>query len=188
MEMKPATSLLRSESGASAIEFALISPVLLLFILGIIEVSLMMLTQNIMESATFTASRLGKTGFVESGMTREQTIIQALNDSASGLLDTSLVTITSLAYNQFGDVGKPEPFVDANGNGVRDSGENYTDINANGSYDNDMGAVSSGDAGEVVVYTVTYPWHITTPMISAVIGHNGIFDLTARTVVKNEPF
>jgi hypothetical protein len=186
--MKNHTPLLRSQEGASAIEFALISPVLLLFTIGIIEVSLMMLTQNIMESATFTASRLGKTGYVEAGETREETIINALNDSASGLIDTSLVTIESLSYSEFGDVGEPEPFVDANGNGTRDDGENFTDVNGNGIYDTDMGALSAGEGGEVVVYTVSYPWHITTPIMSAVMGEAGIFNLTARSVVKNEPF
>lgn len=181
-------SLLYAQDGASAVEFALISPVLILFVIGIIEISLMMLTQNIMESATFSASRLGKTGYVESGMTREQTIIQELNDRASGLLDTGLVTISSLVYDDFGDVGQPEPFVDANHNGVRDIGENYTDENGNGQYDSDIGASGTGAAGEVVVYTVTYPWHIATPIMSAILGTNGTFNLTARTVVKNEPF
>ena len=46
--MKHAFSrLLRQQDGASAVEFALISPVLVLFTFGIIEVSLMMLTQTL---------------------------------------------------------------------------------------------------------------------------------------------
>jgi len=188
MKNRHATSLLRSTEGASLVEFALISPVLLLMTLGIIEISLMMLTQNIMESATFTASRLGKTGYTEGGMTREQTIIQALHDSAEGLLDTTKVNIESESYNEFGDVGNPEPFVDANSNGVHESGENFTDVNGNGVYDTDMGAAGEGNSGQVVVYTVTYPWHVVTPILKSIMGDDGVFSLTARTVVKNEPF
>jgi Flp pilus assembly protein TadG len=181
-------TIINDTEGATAVEFALVAPVVLLFTIGIIEVSLMMLSQNIMESATFVASRLGKTGYTEGGATREETIMQAVEDSASGLLDTSRITITSLSYDQFGDVGRPEPFVDANANGQRDDGENFTDVNGNGAYDNDMGSGDAGESGDVVVYTVSYPWHINTPIMSAVIGTNGIFSLTARTVVKNEPF
>lgn len=188
MKLRLQHPLLKSQSGATAIEFAMVAPVMLLFSIGIIEVSLMMLSQNIMESATFTASRLGKTGYVESGKSREQTIIEALQDSASGLLDISKVTITHLSYDQFGDVGRPEPFVDANSNGARDDGENYTDVNGNGMYDADMGASGAGEAGDVVVYTVNYPWAITTPIMSHLIGTQGVFNLTARAVVKNEPF
>lgn len=181
-------SIYKAQDGATAAEFALVAPVMLLMTIGIIEVSLMMLTQNIMESATFTAARLGKTGYTEAGMTREETIIQALHDAADGLLDTSQVHIETESYNEFGQVGSPEPFVDANANGVHDDGENYTDVNGNGVYDTDMGADNEGNAGQVVVYIVTYPWHVTTPFLNTIMGDNGVFTLTARTVVKNEPF
>ncbi len=184
----PRNSMMASQEGSAAVEFALISPVLLLFTIGIIELSLMMLTQNMMESATFTASRLGKTGYTEAGITREDTIIDALQDVAGTVMDTSLVTIESTTYNEFGDVGQPEPFVDANSNGEHDDGENFTDVNGNGIYDTDMGTTGLGGAGQVVVYTVSYPWHITTPLMSAIFGEDGVFVLTARTVVRNEPF
>lgn len=181
-------TILQCQQGTTATEFALVAPVLLLMTIGVIEISLMMLSQNILESATFTASRLGKTGYVEDGMSREETIMQVLEDSASGLLDLNRVTITSQAYNEFGDVGSPEPFTDANGNGVRDVGENYTDVNENGQYDTDMGVAGAGGAGEVVVYVVTYAWHVTTPIMDHIVGNEGVFNLTARSVVKNEPF
>ena len=181
-------NLLRREDGASAVEFALIAPVLLLFTIGIVEVSMMMLTQNVMESATFSASRLGKTGYAKDNMSREQTIREELETMGSGLLEPDLLFIDKLSYNEFGDAGSPEPFVDANGNGTRDAGENYTDVNENGQYDEDMGSAGAGSGGEVVVYKVTYKWHITTPLMSALIGENGVFNLVARAVVKNEPF
>ena len=188
MIKNPRMSLFRSQDGAAAVEFALIAPVLLLFTVGIIEMSFMMLTQNIMESATFSASRLGKTGFTESGMSREETIRNALEEMAGTVMDVNQVSIDSKTYSEFGDVGQPEPFVDADGNGTRDSGENFTDINGNGTYDTDMGTSGLGGAGEVVVYTVSYPWHLTTPLLGSIFGDNGIVNLTARTVVKNEPF
>lgn len=188
MKLGNSHKIFAAKDGSAAIEFALIAPVMLLFAIGTVEMSLMMMAQNIMESATFSASRIGKTGYVATGKTREDTIMDELASKSAGLIDTRKITIQTLAYDTFSDVGKPEPFVDANNNGVRDNGENFTDVNGNGVYDSDMGASSSGNAGQVVVYEVTYPWKIATPIMSSFIGTNGIFTLTAHAVVKNEPF
>lgn len=178
----------RAETGATIVEFALIAPVLMLIILGIVEVSLAMLAQNMMEGATFSASRMGKTGYVAAGQTREATIRNVLAKRAGILLNMNKVAITSKVYQQFSQVGQPEPFIDANGNGVWDPGENYTDVNGNGQYDKDMGVAGLGNSAQVVVYTVTYPWAIAPPMIAKLIGSAGVLNLTARTVVQNEPY
>jgi hypothetical protein len=67
-------------------------------------------------------------------------------------------------------------------------GETYTDVNGNGNWDPDEGSSGSGNAGDVVVYTVSYPWTITTPIMSSLIGANGTYAITAHAVVKNEPY
>ncbi len=66
------TRLWRREEGISSLDFALVAPVLMLFMTGIIEVALAMFAQHVMEGATFSASRLGKTGGSDAGQTREQ--------------------------------------------------------------------------------------------------------------------
>jgi hypothetical protein len=63
---------------------------------------------------------------------------------------------------------------------------NFIDINGNGSWDADMGQAGLGNPGDVVVYTVSYPWPIVTPIISAIIGST--YTITTRTVVRNEPY
>jgi len=184
---------IREQRGAAAVEFAILLPVLAFMTLGAIELGLAMLAQHIMESATFSASRLGKTGYAANGqfedlVARQAAMRAAINKRAGTLLDVQKVTITTKSYSQFSQIGQPEPFMDANGNGKRDNGENFTDINGNGVYDTDMGASGLGGAKEVVVYTVTYPWTITTPFIGKVLGDDGTLNLTARAVVLNEPF
>lgn len=182
-------NLARDCSGATMLEFALVAPFAIIMIMAVIELSLMMLAQNVMESATFVASREGKTGYVNNGMTREQTILSVLNARAGSLLDTSQISISTTTYNNFTNVGQSEPFVDANENGERDDGENFTDINGNGEYDSDQGVEGAGAAGEVVVYLVQYPWHIFTPVIGQLLGAtNNTINLTARAIIKNEPF
>lgn len=185
---KKKISLWKKNDGVAAVEFALVAPILVIMIMGIIETSLVMFVQNVLENATFMASRLGKTGYTDEGSSREATILAMLEDRAGAVLDTGLVHITTQSYARFDDVGDPEPFIDANSNGVRDTGENYTDVNGNGQYDTDMGSEGVGNAGEIVVYTVSYPWDITTPMIQKFIGEDGVIELSARAVVQNEPF
>lgn len=178
----------RDNAGVTAVEFAFVAPVMLVMCSAIVEFSLMMFAQHIMEGVAYTASRQGKTGFIESGQTREDTIRATIHERARLLFDTDQVHITTVSYNEFDQIGQPEPFIDANGNGVRDAGENYTDSNGNGQYDSDMGASGLGNTGQVVVYTITYPWQIFTPGLRQFVGDNGRYTLTSRTVVKNEPY
>ncbi len=179
-------NLLRSNDGITAIEFALISPVLLLFVLGTLEFSMIMFASAVMESATNNSARLGKTGYAPSGTTRQQLIIDSINNRTAGLLDSTKITITTKVYSSFTNVSDPEAYTDSNANGVYNLGEPYSDSNGNGQWDSDMGSAGLGSASDIVLYTVSYPWKIMTPVISNIIG--ATYTITVRTVVKNEPF
>lgn len=178
---------LRDESGIAALEFAMITPVLLLMLMGIIEFSMIMFTTAVMESATNITSRLGKTGYVAEGSTREQQILDSVAHRTAGLLDPEKITIDSKIYSDFSKIGQPEPCLDPTSSPCPGtSGVNFVDINGNGMWDADMGKAGLGEAGDVVVYTVSYPWPIMTPFIGSIIGNP--FTLTVRTVVRNEPY
>lgn len=178
-----------SQEGVTAIEFAIVAPVLCLLVFGIIEFSLIMLVGNIMESATVISSRLGKTGYTDVGVTREDTILNSVKSHAGVLIDPSLLTVTSKFYKTFNTINDPEPYVDKNGNSTYDSGEPFTDVNGNGKWDADMGTAGYGGPEDVVVYSVSYPWPISTPIIRDLIGDgHGNFVITSHAVVKNEPY
>lgn len=178
--------LFTNRDGITSIEFALIVPVFVMMMMGVIEFSLIMFASATMESATGNTARLGKTGFTEEGQGREQTIYNNVVARTQGLFDPNRITITTTTYASLDDIGQEEPYTDTNHNGAYDGGESYDDINGNGQWDEDMGAQGVGDANDIVVYTVHYPWPIMTPVISAILGST--VDITARTVVKNEPF
>ncbi len=177
----------QDQSGIAIIEFAMIAPVFLLMVMGIIEFSTIMFTTVVMESATNVTSRLGKTGYVAAGTTRDQQIIDNIKTRTAGLLDPTKITITSKAYTDFSKVGQPEPCLNPNHSPCPGApGVNFTDINGNGVWDADMGRAGLGNAGDVVVYTVSYPWPIMTPIVAGIIGRT--FTITVRTVVRNEPY
>jgi len=177
----------KNEEGITSIEFALIAPVFLLMVMGIIEFSMIMFTSVVMESATNTTARLGKTGYIPAGSTRQQEIINNVDAKTAGLLDPAKITISTEVYSNFNNVGQPEPCISpATPPCPGTPGVNFVDINGNGKWDSDMGAAGLGNPGDVVVYTVSYPWSIVTPIVSAIIGST--FMITARTVVRNEPY
>jgi len=178
----------QAQDGVTAIEFAVIAPVMLLLVFGIIEFGIIMMVYNVMEGATAVSSRLGKTGYVASGLTRQQTIVNAITARAGALLDPNKITVTSKFYKQYDQINDPSPISTRMAMVAYNSGETYTDINGNGQWDADMGASGYGSAGDVVVYTVSYPWSVATPIISDLIATNGIFTITTHAVVKNEPY
>ncbi|WP_245615518.1 TadE/TadG family type IV pilus assembly protein [Afifella pfennigii] len=180
--------LRRDESGATALEMAVVGPAFIMMMMGAVEMGMLYAAESVLEHSTYVATRLGRTGFVEDESTRDETVKDMLRQKASVLLDPAKLNISSKAYQNFDDIGDPEPFVDANGNGVRDDGENYTDINGNGQWDADKGVAGYGASREIVVYTVTYPWTFFTPVIGSIFAENGTITLSARAIVQNEPF
>jgi Flp pilus assembly protein TadG len=182
------TRLIRKREGATAAEFALIAPVCMMLICIFIDLSMAMFITNVMEGGLREASRYAITGYLEPGVTREQKIKNIIVDHSYNLIAEADIAITYKVYPSFKDVGKPEPFVDKNGNGKYDSGEAFTDSNKNGVWDSDMGAAGVGGSGDIVAYIVTYKWKLWTPMATEVWGNDGAVLLTATVAVRNEPY
>ncbi len=179
-------TLLREQGGVTAIEFAFITPVVLLLVMGIVEFAMIMFVMASMESATALTARTGKTGYAPAGVSRVQQITNSINSHTAGLLNPGGIHIDYTIYPSFEKVDQPEPYTDSNGNGNYDQGEPFTDVNGNATRDLDMGLTGVGNAGDVVVYTVYYDWPVMTPIIKPILGST--FRITVRTVIKNEPF
>lgn len=177
----------RAQEGMTSVEFALIVPVFVLLVMGIVEFSMIMFTSAVMESATNSTSRLGKTGYVPPGQSREQAIRNNITARTTGLLDPTKITINTYVYETLNRIGEPEPCISPPRTPCGGTaGVNFVDINGNGRWDADMARSGQGGAGDIVVYTAQYPWQVVTPVVSAIIGR--VFTISTRTVVKNEPF
>jgi len=151
-----------SRRGSVIVEMALIAPVFFLMLMGITESCLMLGAQQLLESAAFNASRLAKTGYISGSQTQSQTVMQVLINELQnygGLITTANVTMTEISYTSFS----------ASGAGTG-------------------GTSGFGAPQQIVVYTVTYPWKLFTPMMSAFMGSGGIVNLTSTIVVRNEPY
>lgn len=183
--MRAIRTLPADASGNAALQFALVTPALLLLIIGSFEVGILLFVSGTMESAVLAASRYGVTGFTEDGVSREDRIREIIDDRTLGLVDMRTVAINTLVYSSFDQIGQPEPFSDDNKNGVRDSTEAFTDVNGNGTWDSDMGRAGLGGPGDIVLYDVEYRTGAMTRLFDRVIGQ---VVHRASVAVRNEPF
>lgn len=174
------------EAGNAMLEFAFLAPVFFSLFCGVFEVSGIILTQTLLEGGARQASRYGVTGSVSGDISRQARILQIIEDNAYGMIDVSNVSISTLTYKNFGDVGQAEPFTDANGNGILDEDEEFDDINENGGWDDDMGVPGMGGSEDVVVYHLSYDWQLILPILAPFLGEE--ITLVASIAVRNEPF
>jgi len=182
-------NLRRCRSGATAVEFAFAMPILAVALVGLLEMAMIMFVTTLMEGGLREASRFGITGSIPAGVSREQRILDIIEEHTIGLVDMTQANITTLIYPDFDNIGDPEPYTDDSpANGSYDVGETYVDVNGNAQWDADMGASGAGNAGDIVVYNITYDWQLLTGLLDAFIGQNGEIELTASVAVQNEPF
>ncbi len=179
---------LRDEAGGSALEFALLLPVLLVLLVGILEYGLLFFARLSLDEALGEAARFGITGRTLPGQDRTEAVRQVLRQRLPALLDPDRVVVDVLVYPDFESIGRPEPFVDRNGNGTYDAGEPYTDINGNGRWDEDMGRPGAGGPDAVVLYRARTDWRLLTPLAPLLVPPDGRVPLESTIAVRNEPF
>jgi Flp pilus assembly protein TadG len=190
MRMRRILSSVSRAEGATAVEYAIILPVVLLLIMGIVEYNTIMYAMSVLSGSTVAAAREGATGYQAAGSSsRQQYIYSLVQSHSAGLLDPNKLTISSKSYANFADIGQPEPCLKpAAGPCPGTPGVNFVDVNGNGTWDQDQGAAGLGASGDIVVYTVSYPWPIYTPLLKPFLGSSGIYTLKSSAVVKNEPY
>jgi Flp pilus assembly pilin Flp len=177
--------LWRDDRGTTAIEFAFVALGVIYLIVGIIEFAMAMTVSNSLEAATNLSSRLGKTGYIAEDETQEQTIRDEIERRVGPLIDMTKLTITHQVYNDFTSLNTPDILDDKNADGDTDDAGEWTDVDGDGFKD---GSDGLGTSGNIVVYKIMYPWQIMTPFIGNIVGDNGVINLVAYSVVKNEPY
>jgi len=175
----------RDRRGSTLIEFSIMAPLTITMLIGIVELGMLFLVSSSLENAVLASSRFGITGSTTTGTTREDIIREVIAQNTYGLVPMDEVTIETIVYDNFSDIGEPEPFADANGNGVFDAGETFTDVNGNGQFDTDVGLVGLGGPGDIVLYRIRYQIESLTQLFDPFFT---VIDHSATVAVRNEPF
>lgn len=177
--------LLGEERGSAAVQFALVSPLLLLLVFGGFEVAIALFVSGSLEAAVLAASRVGATGFTTKGVTRERMIAGIIEARTFGWVKAKEADIRTLIYSRFEDIGQPESYVDKNFNGRYDGGEPFSDVNGNGKWDSDMGRAGLGGPNDIVLYDVQFTAGPITGLVRSIVP---AFLHRATVAVRNEPY
>lgn len=175
--------LRRDRRGATIIEFAIITPVMMLLMMGLGDLLYQVYVQSVLNGAVQKAAR---DSGIEGGAANASTIDGTVQTIARQIAPAATFVPTRKNYDTFAEVA-PEPFTDTNGNGVRDPGECYTDMNGNGSWDADPGSAGQGGASAVTLYTMTMTYPRVFP-VAGLFGWSRNQTVSATTLLKNQPY
>ncbi|GGN48905.1 hypothetical protein GCM10011349_19000 [Novosphingobium indicum] len=171
-------------TGASAVEFALVAPVLLMAMMGLFDLGYNVYTATLLEGAI---QKTARDSTIEGSVSKTSTLDAAVTEMVRNIAPQATLNFKRTAYSSFSDVGKPEDFTDVNGDGVCNAGEPFEDANANGSWDADQGKAGSGGARDAVLYEVQVTYPRPFP-VTSMFGMDADYIMTSRTVLRNQPY
>jgi len=174
----------KDKNGVSAIEFAMLAPVLLLALMGVFDTAYDMYTASLLEGAIQKAARDSS---LEKASLNSAVIDDAVTQTVQDLAPGATLDFKRTSYHSFSAIGKPEDYTDTNNNGKCDKGEPYEDTNDNGVWDTDQGDDGMGGARDAVLYkvSVTYPRPFA---VASLLGWPSTFTMNATTVLANQPW
>jgi Flp pilus assembly protein TadG len=164
--------LRHDRSGASALEFAIIGPLLLIGLFGTVEIALMFFANQYLESGTQQAARLIMTGQVKSTTVSKEQFKQMVCDRVGKMLDCGKIAVDAQSYGSF-----PTP--------------DLTDPIANREFV-DNTKFDTGKQRDIVVVRTFYKWPVF--LVGSFYGYdqsnlNGGYRLLSSAVaIRNEPW
>lgn len=176
------------ETGNTIVEFAVVTPVMLLLTLSLGDLAYQAYMQALLTGALQLAGRLATIQGANSGQIDANVLLQVRMGNGNAAWTTGYPLRRS--FQNFASI-KPEPFVDNNSNGVRDPSECYTDLNNNGTYDtnpSNLGANGMGNANDSVVYTASITYPRLFPVLFYHLGWGRMVTISSTTVLKNQPY
>jgi Flp pilus assembly protein TadG len=165
----------RDSRGSTIIEFAVVAPVLLLFILGIIETGAIFFGQSTLFYATQDIARQVRTGQI-AGTIDAATLKSDICANVAGMITPSQcntnLQVDMRSFASFGGAAVPPV------------------TNANGTLNTGAMTVQSVAACQIVLVRAFYPWGIITPMLKPLLetASDGTHLLYSAVAFRTEPY
>lgn len=175
----------RDRKGVSVVEFALLAPVLLTLVMGLLDLAYNMYTAQMLQGAIQNAARQST---LEGAAGKEAAIDASVTSAVRAISPSANLTFNRKSYSSFSEAGRPEDYVDQNTNGTCDNGELFEDANGNGTWDLDVGTAGFGGARDAVVYTVSVTYERPFPVFAFIPGQTSTYQLSTSTILRNQPF
>lgn len=177
------SGLRRDERGATIVEFAIVSPVLCLTLLGFVELGYKSYVGSVVQGALHDAARSATVGD-KTGAQIDAIVTSRLQAFSRG----ATITINKSSYTNFSDVKMPEKITsDTVPLGQYNSTDCYEDANGNGVYDTDRGKGGLGTSDDIVNYEIVMTFPPLVPLWK-MIGGPTVETARASTVLRNQPY
>lgn len=160
--------VLRRRDGATAVEWAVIMAPFLTLCFGIIETAMMFFVAATLEGQVEKAARQIRTGVVQQSGNPERTFRRLL--CTDSFIDCKEVLVDVRTFPNFASITYPD-FFDQDGQATSPS-------------------FRAGNAGDIVVVRVAYPWQMLTPFMGRLLADTGSSTkmLNAAAVFRSEPY
>jgi Flp pilus assembly protein TadG len=173
------------QQGATIVEFALITPALLLTLMGLFDMAHNMYTAQMLNGAIQQAAR---NSTIEGAQSREAALDAIVANAVKAISPGATAQFSRTAYRDFTSVGRPEDWSDVNSDGTCNTGEPFEDANGNGTWDRSPGTAGFGGARDAVLYTVTIEYPRLFPIARLIPGQSELMRMQSATVLRNQPF
>lgn len=185
---RPDRSLAEDSRGATLVEFALLMPVMGLLLVGSLDIGHRLYLKTVLQGELQRSAR--QSGLETGSYAATQTAIDTrIRGQVLKLGNLSTVTISRRAYRSFSKAAaaQAEPFTDGNANNLCDNGEPYVDENGNSVRDLDGGKAGQGGAKDSVILTVNVSYVRLFPL-HKFINVPATVNVEAKTVMNNQPY
>lgn len=190
MNLKRIRSLRHCQDGTSVTEFGLIAIPLFMMTMGTMDVGYTYYVKAILAGEL---NKLSRSSSLEGSSTvTQQTILdRRLERAVKVIAPHATVNIDRRYYKSFSDAAAAEAeelILDANNNGVCNTGDTYIDENNNDSWDDDGGNDGQGGARDVVIIKVDVTYERLFPIHKMIPGMSDNMVLVSDSVLANQPF
>ncbi|NTZ41643.1 pilus assembly protein [Altererythrobacter sp. SALINAS58] len=117
------------QNGSAVVEFAMIAPVLLMTLAGVLDMSYNYYAQAQLQGAVQHVAGLST---VEGAEFRHEDLDRAVRDAVHRIVADAELEISRSSYANFSDIAQPDDFTDVDDKGVCNDGEPFEDANGNG--------------------------------------------------------
>jgi len=183
--------LRKDERGSYLVEFAIVLPVFMTIVMGLLDFSYQLYSRAVFEGVVQKAARdatLEDSASVASSTLIDTKVKNAFKDMNSTVNDSNF-TFSRRNFKDFSNAGKMEPSTGPGGRCASPVGGvvyTYSDVNNSNSWDD--GAIDGqGGANDVVLYTATVSYRSLFP-INSLFGASPYQTIKASTVLRNQPY
>jgi Flp pilus assembly protein TadG len=163
-----------ARQGATVVEFALIAPAFIACLFAIIQTTLFLFAQQVLQTAAVEAGRTFMTGQSQNSNVSQNQFATNVCQLVQALFTCSKLMVNVQAYNSFSGANAAAPSLTYNANGS---------VNNTWSY-------SLGSPGQVMVVQLIYQWPLFGMPLGSVLPNlgNGTTEMMGVTAFRVEPY